>query len=101
MKIKLQKGTFETCLIFVLSPFLSIPFIFVQLKRGNEKLMTFLLSIMIGLLSFLFVPSSGFDKTVYIKRYLLFKEYNFAQLKDYFIFGLKPDYIFDTIIYLF
>jgi hypothetical protein len=101
MKIKLEKGTFETCLIFVLSPFLSIPFIFVQLKRGNEKLMTFLLSIMIGLLSFLFVPISGFDKTAYIKRYLLFKEYNFAQLKDYFIFGLKPDYIFDTIIYLF
>ena len=101
MKIKLQKGTFETCLIFVLSPFLSIPFIFVQLKRGNEKLVTLLLSVLIGLLSFLFIPSSGYDKTVYINRYLLFKDYNFAQLKDYFIFGLKPDYIFDSVIYLF
>ena len=69
MKAKLQKGTFETCLIFILSPFLSIPFIFTQLKRGYDKGTTLLVSLLMGLISFKFVPSSGFDKTVYINRF--------------------------------
>lgn len=100
-KIKLQKGTLETIIVFILSPFLSVPFIFAQLKKGNDKIMTLLLSVIVGLLSFLFIPSSGFDKTVYIERYNTFLNYDFEQLKDYFLYGLKPDYIFDSIIYLF
>lgn len=100
-KIKLQKGTLETIIVFILSPFLSVPFIFAQLKKGNDKIMTLLLSVLVGLLSFLFIPSSGFDKTDYIERYNLFLNYDLAQLKDYFLYGLKPDYIFDSIIYLF
>lgn len=101
MKAKLQKGTFETCLIFILSPFLSIPFIFTQLKRGYDKGTTLLISLLMGLISFKFVPSSGFDKTVYINRFNEMSLFGIDELKDYFVYNFKPDYLFDLSIYLF
>ncbi|SFU68309.1 EpsG family protein [Porphyromonadaceae bacterium KHP3R9] len=100
-KIKLQKGTLETIIVFILSPFLSVPFIFAQLRRGHERYMTFLLSIIMGFISFLFIPHYSNDKTRYIERFELFSNFNLHDLQEYFVYGLRPDYIFDFIIYMF
>lgn len=101
MNVKLQKGTFETLLIFLLSPFLSIPFIIVQLKRGSTRFMTLLVSLLIGYLSFLYIPQHTDDKTRYIELYNQFANYDLSQLIEYFVYHLRPDYFFDLIIYIF
>lgn len=99
--IKLQKGTLETIIVFILSPFLSVPFIFSQLRRGHERYMTFLLSIIMGFISFLFIPHYSNDKTRYIERFEMFSNFNLHELKEYFVYVLRPDYIFDFINFVF
>jgi hypothetical protein len=95
----IRRGDLETFLIFLFSPLVSLPFIFLQLKNKRNSVSLFLLSVFFGFLSFLYVPDITNDKTRYIERYVVFKNYNFDQLLYYF--QASPDYIFDTLLFIF
>lgn len=99
MRKSIKKGDLETFIIFLFSPLVSIPFIFLQFKKKRNSLALFLLSVFIGFLSFLYIPDITNDKARYIERYLEFKSYNFDQLLHYF--QVSPDYIFDILLFLF
>lgn len=101
MSVKLKNGTLETCFMFLLSPFLSIPFILIQLKLGRDKYMALLISILVGLLSFSYVPTFSDDKVRYIERYNEFKFFNYLDLWSYFKRVGRPDFIFDHFIFFF
>ena len=96
-----KKGTFETVLTFVVSPFLSLPFMFMQLKRGNDKYIVLLLSILLGFLSYLYIPNVTNDKVEYFSRYELFVNFNYADLLLYFAQIYRADFLFDHLIFLF
>ncbi|HUH52335.1 MAG TPA: EpsG family protein [Flavobacterium sp.] len=96
-----KKGTFETVLTFVVSPFLSLPFMFMQLKRGNDKYIVLLLSILLGFLSYLYIPNVTNDKVEYFSRYELFQDYNYKDLWLYLAQVYRPDFLFDHLIFLF
>lgn len=95
-----KKGTFESYIIFLLSPFLSIPFIFLQIIRKDKNAL-FLLSLLMGIISYLYVPHISNDKTRYIERYLEFKHLNFQGFIEHLIFTQRPDFIFESFMFLF
>ena len=95
-----KKGVFESYFVFILSPFLSIPFILAQILR-KDKNSIFLLSLLMGIISYLFIPHVNNDKTRYIERYLDFKYLNFQGFFEHLIISQRPDFIFESFIYLF
>lgn len=97
----LRKGNFETTIIFLLSPFLSLPFILFQIKRKSGKIPLILISLIFGIISYLYVPTFSNDKTRYMERYELFKHFTYSELWDYFILVNRPDFIFDHLNYFF
>lgn len=102
MNKKLQKGTFETCLIFLISPFLSLPLILNQLRNGRHKYMDILISLLMGMISYIFTPSSGYDKVDYINDYFLYKTFSFNDFINFtFIETGRPDFIFYYTNFLF
>ena len=99
MKLKIKKGTVETSIIFLLSPFLSFPFILNQLK-SKDRAGSLLLSFLVGLIGYLYIPSISNDKARYYERFELYSTFDFSSF-TYFIFGLKkPDFIFDFVLYV-
>lgn len=101
MSKKNNRGTIETCLFFMLSPLMSIPFIFWQLYKKSDKRMVLLISLLIGILSFLFIPNWSSDKARYYERMQLFEFYSYSDLLRYFTVIRRPDFLFDNLIFIF
>lgn len=98
--MKIQKGTFESMVLFCLSPFLSLPIMLFNIARGNRIALN-LFALFLGIISYLFIPTFSNDKTRYIERYLLYKIYDFTQYLNHLVITKRPDFIFETLIYLF
>ncbi|WP_373866212.1 EpsG family protein [Sphingobacterium faecium] len=86
--------------MFILSPFLSIPLILIQLKRKDNGVI-FLISALFGFLSFQYIPSFSNDKARYFERFDQFLSYDYAQFSEYLISVKRPDFVFDHLIFLF
>ena len=90
---------FARSIIYLLSPFLSLPLILHGIYEKNKLSVFFLIGIL-SLVSYLYIPSISNDKAYY---YLLFNDFKRLQF-DYFLFNFlafKTDYIFYFLIYLF
>ncbi len=98
--MKIQKGTFESLILFVLSPFLALPVLFFNIKRGN-RVATTLLAAFFGIIGYLFVPAFSNDKARYLERYELLKQYSIADFTKYLSELTRPDFIFDFSLYFF
>lgn len=98
--MRFQKGTLEQFVIFLISPFLSIPLLVYNLRR-ESKLSLVLTSLFFGILSFLYIPHFSNDKTRYLERVEIYKNLNFNQFSAYLISLNKSDFIFDTCLYFF
>src|SRR5690554_2940599 len=99
--MKIPKGSFETLAAFVISPFLSLPFMFMQLKRGSDKLIIPLLSFLTGFLSYLYIPAITNDKVEYFKRNALFVNFSYEDLWGYFVQINRADFLFDHLNFIF
>lgn len=105
MKQIIKKGRFETVIFFILSPFLSLPFIFIQLLR-KDKAVKWMLAILFGLLSFLYIPYRFSDKGVYLERYIEYQNYifygfSYFDFLKHLVLINRPDFIFEHILYFF
>lgn len=100
MKLSVKKNRFETFLIFIIVPLLSIPTILLQIIR-KDKWGGYFTALLFGILGFLYIPSVSNDKTRYYERFELFKDYSFEDFRFYLFQLKKPDFIFDTIIFTF
>lgn len=96
--MKLKQGSLETTLLFLATPFLSIPFLLFQIKR-RDKFASVLLALLIGLVGYLYVPAVSNDKAKYYERYEVFKDFSFNQFVDFLVQIKKPDFILDFIIF--
>src|SRR5690554_1443204 len=91
-----------TWLMFFLSPFASIPLILMNIWKGKFKHPTILISLLIGIVSYLYVPTFSNDKVSYYIRYDLFYTFsNITEFIGYIVSVNKPDFIFDLGNYLF
>lgn len=90
--MRVKKGVFETVVVFILSPFLSLPFLFFQLKKGNDKLTVLILSLLVGMMSYLYIPHLTNDKATYFNRNLFFKKIDFG---EFWSSLERLDFIFD------
>lgn len=88
----------KNILFFIISPFLSIPFIIEGIVRKRDYNL-YLLATLIGVVSYLFVPLETNDKAVYYSYYDNFKTIDFSSFIDFLTFN--PDFIFYGLIYLF
>lgn len=98
--MKLKKGSIESTLLFVLTPFLSIPVLFYNLKNRRSFSLV-LLSLLIGFISYLYIPSFTNDKTRYIERLDLLTSYNLGEYISYLMKSNRPDFVFESLLYLF
>lgn len=99
--MKINKHTALAYNLFLISPFASIPFILIQLRKGTDKGVCLLVSLLIGILSMRYVPSFTNDKVRYIERNEFFTYYSFTDLINYFTSVSRPDYIFDYLNFLY
>lgn len=99
--MKVNRNIVITYCSFILSPFLSVPLLWVQLRKGVDKGAVFLISILMGILSAKYIPNITNDKSRYIERYDLFSSYSFTDLITYFVSVSRPDYLFDSLNYIF
>lgn len=91
-----------TWLMFFLSPFASIPLILMNIWKGKFKHPTILISLLIGVVSYLYVPTFSNDKVSYYIRYDLFSTFsNITEFIGYIVSVNRPDFIFDLGNYLF
>ena len=87
-----MRGNLDKYVVFVMSPFLSLPLILwdtLNKSKGSLVLLTVLLS----LLSYLFVPGPDDDKMYYIDLYADFQNYSFAQFLGFIVLG-ATDFLF-------
>ena len=94
-----MRGNLDKYVVFVLSPFLSLPLILwdtLNKSKGSLVLLTILLS----LLSYLYVPGEDDDKFYYINLYSQFRSYSLAQFLGFIFLG-ATDFLFYYFIYLF
>lgn len=99
--MKVNRNIIITYGSFILSPFLSIPTLWLQLRKGIDKGACFLIAILMGILSAKYIPNITNDKSRYIERYDLFSNYSFIDLITYFVSVSRPDYLFDSLNYIF
>lgn len=101
MKNQSNRGLAEIWLIFLVFPLLSVPFLLLKLRRGLDKGVILITSLLVGILSYKYIPSITNDKVDYIERYFAFSTYSFEDLVDRYNSGLITDFIFDFIIFAF
>ncbi|QCX53676.1 EpsG family protein [Elizabethkingia sp. JS20170427COW] len=97
---KIKKGSFESLVLFCLSPILSIPVLIYNIFKGNT-LSTKLLIIIFGLIGFLYVPTITNDKARYLDRYELFSKFTIHEFINFLAGIERPDFIFDISLYAF
>ncbi|CAL2088373.1 conserved membrane protein of unknown function [Tenacibaculum sp. 190524A02b] len=95
MALKKDENTFVQVMIFIISPFLSLPFILHGIYEKNKRSVVFLIGV-ISLMSYLYVPLDTNDKAYY---YYLYDDFKLVSISDFL--SLKPDYIFYLLIYIF
>lgn len=93
------RGNFSKTIIFLLSPVLSIPFILNGIYNKNKR-SVFLFVILVGIISFSYIPSITNDKADYYYLYQDFSTYSFADFREYILL-YKVDFIFYFFIYIF
>ncbi len=101
--MRINKISVINTVMFLLSPFLSLPFIIAGIRK-KDKISELLLLLIFSLISFLYIPIISDDKVRYMERYQVYQtvkmEYftNFIQhLRD----TLRPDFIFEFLNYCF
>lgn len=88
-----------TKILFLLTPLLSIPVVIHGIyKRENSSTLIFIF--IIGIISYLFVPSLTNDKAYYYFIYDNIKYSSFSEFYTFFLTG-KTDFVFYLLIYLF
>lgn len=97
--MNLKKGSLESLVLFLLSPFLSFPFLLIQIL-GKNKFALRLLFVLFGLIGFAYIPSVTNDKAKYYLRYDLYKDFDFSQFAEYLVYIKRPDFIFESLIFV-
>lgn len=99
--MNINKNVVVTFNAFLLSPFLSIPFLLIQLKKGIDTGICLIISLLAGIFSMLYIPNFTNDKVRYIERFEVFSKFTFSDFVSYFSDNSIPDYIFNSLIYSF
>lgn len=96
-----NKGSISTLFIFLLSPFFALIPVLLQLKYKKDKYIPILISILFGIMSYLYIPLQSNDKAEYFKNYLIYQTFSISELNQNLIQLKRPDFIFYYLIYFF
>ncbi len=86
-------------LLFIVSPFLSLPILIQDIKKGNKYALT-LFAIFLSILSLLYIPRFTNDKAFYYQLYENLNSTSINEFLNYLATGLT-DFIFYILIYTF
>ena len=92
-----KKIGFLSLLIFILSPFMAIPSIILGVIR-RSKFSLFLLVLLFGLVSYMYIPDYTNDRARYFEIYEDFKNSSFKEM-FYFFFANSQDFILQSLFY--
>lgn len=93
------KDKIEKLLLFLVSPFLAIPYVLIDIKN-NSKGSLFILAALGGIACVLYEPFISDDKYYYLKIYESFRVFSFNEFIRFIILE-STDFLFYYIIYLF
>ena len=93
-----RASTYLNYLVFAISPILGFPLMVIEIYRKNKSSVV-LISLLLALLSFYWVPPSYFDKAHYIVFYEEYKHLDFSSFLST-VLSKKADFIFYLILYL-
>ena len=98
MKIILKKSDLLNGSLFVISPFMAIPTIFLGIVN-KSKFSLQLLVLMFGVVSYIYIPNLSDDRARYFELYEDFKDGTFLQLFAYLMLT-GQDFVLQTMFYL-
>ncbi len=101
-QVKISKLAVESMFLFLINPFLSFPALIISIYN-KHKSGVFLFIVLIGLISFLYIPHVANDKAKYFYNSILFSRDYFG-LKEFFQFIVasnRPDFFLLLIIWFF
>lgn len=96
----IKKINFDSWIFFLLSPFLTVFVHIFHIAKGSRVALNFFVVVM-GLVGYIYVPTWTNDKTRYYERYEEFQNFNFQTFIDYLIVSKRPDFVYESLIYLF
>lgn len=98
--MKFNKYKYESIVLFLLSPFITVLFqMFFLIKGSRFALKIFIFTL--GLIGYIYVPSYSNDKTRYYERYEVFKGINFEGFIGHLVITKRPDFFFEALNYIF
>jgi len=95
-----KKHKFESIVLFLLSPFLTIFFQINFVAKGSKFALNTLI-LTLGLIGYIFVPSYTNDKTRYYERHEVLKDLNLKGFIEYLVLTKRPDFFFEFLNFLF
>lgn len=98
--LNIKKHTFESIILFLLSPFITVLFQIYFVVKGSRFALNTLI-ITLGLIGYIFVPSFTNDKTRYYERYEVLKNLNLEGFYEYLVLTNRPDFLFEFLNFLF
>ncbi len=93
-------GGVKNTILFISSPFIYLPFIFLNLKPQNRYNIIFL-ALLFGFISYLYIPGITNDKAKYLQMYQHFLNYDFDDFLSYLKRTFRPDFILHLILFAF
>ncbi|WP_352421135.1 EpsG family protein [Proteiniphilum sp.] len=98
MNKNIKLYAYRSFFLFIISPFLSLPFIFIDIYN-RKKGALLCLALFMGILTYLLLPDWSLDLARYYQSYELIKEYSFEEFKNYL--SLRSDYVYYFLFFIF
>jgi len=95
--IKFNKIALLSAIIFIISPFLAIPFILLGIIN-KSKFSLQLMALLFGIVGYIYIPNLSDDKARYFELYENFKDSSFIELFAYLMLQ-GQDFIFQSMFY--
>lgn len=99
--MRINKFPIFTFSVLFISPLGAVPFLIYQLRRGMDKGACLIISIIFGFLSYYYAPKETNDKYSYVEKFYAFQDYSWAEFLQYLAVTLRPDFIFDALVFFF
>ncbi|MGM0934465.1 MAG: EpsG family protein [Bacteroidota bacterium] len=95
----MKEGKLAKTVFFIASPFLTLPAILYGIYKKSQ-FSIFLMILIFGFLSYLYIPSISNDRARYFEMYIEFQRFSFKDFIRYLGVHNRPDFILHFLIYL-
>jgi len=95
----MKEDKFSKSIFFIASPFLTLPALLYGIYN-KSRFSIFLLVLVFGFLSYLYIPHISNDRARYFEMFFKFQRFNFSEFVAYLTAHNRPDFILHFLVYL-